>query len=424
MGGEAKREGVHIGWWPVLVVAAAQFSGYADRALTAAFASDLQAEFALADAQLGMLHGTAVIIPYTLGMIAAMLWLKPARPFRLMALSVVAWTIAAAAFALATSYAGLLAARMMLGFSQAAFMPAALSILSISSHPQPSVAISAMTTGSATGRSGGLLVGGALLLIAVQANLAGLAPWRVASLAMILPNLVLALALLGRANLKAPHAAAPTAGLGPTLRVLSRARLFHASYLVAAAAAIVVVQAEGAWAPTLLHRDYGLSVAGSAMAVGVIVLVAAPIGHLGAGRAVAAMKREATWPHGLVLLGLAATLLSAVLLLQASHLIVALAALAGFSVGGGFAAAAALIGFQPAFPAEQRFVANTLFLGAVTLAGYGLGPLLTGMLSDSLGHSELTLSLAILTGGACAVAALASLIGRRSPLGDPAAARG
>src|SRR3546814_12975305 len=118
MGGEAvEGRGVCLGWAPVLIVSAAQFGGYADRALTAAFASDLQAQFALTDAQLGMLHGTAVIIPYAVGMVAASLWLKAERPFLLMALSVIGWTHAAAAFALATSQAGLFAARMMPGFS-------------------------------------------------------------------------------------------------------------------------------------------------------------------------------------------------------------------------------------------------------------------------------------------------------------------
>ncbi|WP_431869623.1 MFS transporter [Allosphingosinicella sp.] len=405
-----------LGWAPVLIVSAAQFGGYADRALTAAFASDLQAQFALTDAQLGMLHGTAVIIPYAVGMVAASLWLKAERPFLLMALSVIGWTLAAAAFALATSQAGLFAARMMLGFTQAAFMPAALSILSVASHPPPSVAISALTTGSATGRSGGLLLGGALLLMATQLNVADLEPWRLASLAMVAPNLLLALALLAKSDVRAPYAASPAAGLGPTLRGMSRARLFHASYFLTAAAAIIVVQAEGAWAPTLLHRDYGLSVADSAMAVGLIVLFAAPLGHLGAGRVVAALRHRTAWPHGLILLGLAVALASALILLRASHLVVAMLALAGFSAGGGFAAAAALIGLQPVIPAEQRFVANTLFIGAVTLAGYGIGPWLTGILSDSLGHHELAVSLALVTAAAFAAAALASIVGRRSPL--------
>src|SRR3546814_8885327 len=157
---------------------------------------------------------------------------------------------------------------MMLGFTQAAFMPAALSILSVASHPPPSVAISALTTGSATGRSGGLLLGGALLLMATQLNVADLEPWRLASLAMVAPNLLLALALLAKSDVRAPYAASPAAGLGQTLRGMSRARLFHASCFLPAAAAIIVVQVGGPWAPTLLHRDYGLSVSDSALAVG------------------------------------------------------------------------------------------------------------------------------------------------------------
>jgi MFS family permease len=264
-------------------------------------------------------------------------------------------------------------------------------------------------------------------MVALQTSLSGLDAWRMASLMMIAPNLLVVVGLLARANLRTPHGVPTASGPGPTLRLLARARVarvFHASYFTAAAAAILVVQAEGAWAPTLLHRDYGLSVADSAVAVGLVILLAAPIGHLGAGRAIAASRRETKWPHGPILLGLAGTLLSALLLLSSSHLLVTLVALAGFSVGGGFAAAAALIGLQPAFPAEQRFIANTLFLGAVTLAGYGLGPLLAGMLSDSFGHEQLALSLTLVTAGACAVAVPACVLGRLMPLRRPLATGG
>src|SRR3546814_15352656 len=91
-------------------------------------------------------------------------------------------------------------------------------------------------------------------------------------------------------------------------------------------------------------------------------------------------------------------------------------ALAGFSAGGGFAAAAALIGLQPVIPAEQRFVANTLFIGAVTLAGYGIGPWLTGILSDSLGHHKLSVTIALVTAATFSAPAVASIVRRLSPL--------
>src|SRR3546814_19381479 len=125
-----------------------------------------------------------------------------------------------------------------------------------------------------------------------QLNGAVFESWGLASLAMVAPNLLLAVGLLAKSDVRAPYAASPAAGLGPTLRGMSRARLFHASYFLTAAAAIIVVQAEGAWAPTLPPRDYGLSVADSAMAVGPIVLFAAPPGPPGAGRVVAALRPQ------------------------------------------------------------------------------------------------------------------------------------
>ena len=414
MGDAAEDARVRVGWAMVLVIGAAQFGAYADRALTAAFAADLQAAFTLNDAEMGILHGTAVIIPYAAGMIAASLCLRAVRPFLVMGLSVLAWSLAASGFALATSYSELLVARMMLGFTQAAFAPAALSVLALSSHPRPSVAISAMTTGSATGRSGGLLIGGALLLFAVSLEAAALDPWRVASLAMIAPNILLALALLGKSGLRVPFNAVPSGRLVPTLRRLARAPVVHASYFVVAAAAIVTVQAGGAWAPTVLYRDFGLNVAESAMAFGLIVLLAAPLGHLSAGWFSARRSEDQPWPHAPILVGLGTTAGAAIALSAASSLAGAALALIAFCVGGGFAAASALVGLQPMFPAEQRFTANTLFLSSVTLVGYGVGPLLTGLLSDRLGHGELRMALLLVTAGAFLAAAVAGLIGRQS----------
>ena len=110
--------------------------------------------------------------------------------------------------------------------------------------------------------------------------------------------------------------------------------------------------------------------------------------------------------------GLLLTLLSALLLLKTSNVGLAMLALGGFSAGGGFAAAAALIGLQSMVIAEQRFAANTIFLSTVTMTGYGLGPWLTGVVSDNLGDHDLRLALALITLGAATVAGLGALAGR------------
>jgi MFS family permease len=231
--GDAENRGsgnFRLGWSAVLLISAAQFSGYADRALTAAFAPDLQAAFGLNDAQLGMLHGTAVILPYAAGLLLATIWLKRVRPFRLMAFSVIGWSLAAAGFALADSYAELLVARAALGLAEAAFAPAALSLLSISDHPPPSVAISTLTTGSSTGRSGGLLLGGALLLLASgAAATTGIEPWRLATLMILLPNILIAFALLRRSSMPVPLKPASAHGLGRTWRTMVGSPVFFLS---------------------------------------------------------------------------------------------------------------------------------------------------------------------------------------------------
>lgn len=392
-----------MGWSVVLVIAVAHFLAHADRIVTAAFAPILRQDFALTDAELGLLQGTAFILPYVVATLAAGIWLARVNPIRLMTLSIALWTAAGLMFSLAEDFPTLLVARGALGLGQAAFAPAALSVLALAARPSPPVAVSIFTTGSATGRSLGLLAGGLLLALSAPIAAYGFAPWRLASIALIAPNLVLAAILLvmARAHDISGGSAADGASLRGALRRMRASAAAFGWHFLAAAGIIMITQSGAAWAPSILNRAFALEPASAAALTGFAVLIGAPVGNLTAGWVAARRMERGGAPGAMMVFGVAVALGACAMLALSPFLWLGFAAVAALTAGGSFAAAAALIGLQPMLLARHRLASNALFMAIVTLVGLGLGPLLTGLFSDLLARPG-GLGLALCGAVACA----------------------
>jgi MFS family permease len=309
---------------------------------------------------------------------------------------VAVWTLGGVGFALARDYSTLMAARMVLGVGQAAFAPAALIVLGSGAVAIGRArAVSMFTTGSAIGRSGGLFLGGAVMLMVGGGTVLGLAPWRAASLALVVPNLALIVGLLVLARRGGASAPEPSSGLNDALVwVVGRGRAVL-SLFVAGAGSVLIVQSAGAWLPSIVHRQFGLPAADAAMLVGMTVLVAAPTGHLSAGWILGRAGERRLGPAVVLIAGLVLSVLAAMALLAAPSLITAVIALGLFVGGSGLAAAAALIALQPMTPDRLRGGVNALFLAGVSVVGVGLGPWVTGALSDHHVSSQTGLTLAL-----------------------------
>lgn len=427
---DPQRALARLAWPAVALLAAVQFAAYVDRALPAVTAPLIRAELGLSDAQIGALQGPAFVALYVVGLLAAGHWVRAANPWRLSLACLTIWTLGAAVFALSPGYAGMVAGRILLGAGQAVFVPAALMLIAGQSEAaRRARGLSMFTTGSAAGRSGALLLGGAAL-VWLGGGAAGLEGWRAASLALIAPNLVLAL-LLVRAGMSAPPPRPPEShgGLGAALGLVRRRPLAWLSIAAAGGASVFVVQAAGAWAPSLLHRAYDLEPGAAALVFGVIVLVFAPVGHLSAGWLTAARGGAggpAPWIAGAAALATGC----AALLPYAAGRLEALALLAGLTAAGGLAAAAVLIGVQAMTPPPQRPAMGALFLAVISVAGVAGGPWLTGLLSDMRAGAAagagggLAEALAAAVGGAGGAALVLALAGGRlwRPVAPEAAA--
>ncbi|KSB87747.1 hypothetical protein AS593_00530 [Caulobacter vibrioides] len=401
----------------VALLAVGHFMAFVDRAVPSVYAPALKAEFQLTDTQLGALQGPAFVALYVAATLLAGHRGHRLSPAPLLAGAAALWTAATIALAFAPGYEELLVARLVLGFAQAAFAPAALALIVAAAPPDRlSRWVSMFTSGSSMGRSGALLAGG-LALGAVSGGALhafGHAPWRVAVILLTLPNLLLVALLAWRLRgLKPADENGP--GLGRALARIAARPAGLGLHFLASGGVILVVQAAGAWAPSIVNRACGLGPAASALLVGAVVLVAAPSGHLAAGWLMDRRLRAGGGPAAVLAGGLALAALGAALLAGARSPAGAAGALFLITAGGGGAALAALAGLQPLSPAALRPPMNGLYLAFVTVAGLGFGPLLTGMVSDRLfaGPQGLAMALALVTALAAALAVLAASLGAR-----------
>lgn len=395
-GSGAGPENSSLPWGAVALLATVQFSAFVDRALPSVVAPFLRSDVGLGDAEIGALQGPGFVVLYVIGLLLAGNWISGSRPWRVAALCIVAWTAGAVVFALATTWEGLLAGRMLLGAGQAAFAPAALLLLGgQTDRARRSRSLSLFTTGSATGRSGALLLGGLLLAALGAWPIMALPAWRLVCVVIVLPNLLLVGLLVLAGWSSAPRKRGPRRGLKAALGAVGARPATFIGLAVAGAGAVLVVQAIGAWAPSVFHRMFGLSPAESALLFGVAVLIAAPAGHLGAGWIVSTRHGRGVGPGGVMALAMAFAAASVACLVAASGGIAVILAILGLTASSGLAAATALITLHNLTASPLRPAMGALFLSVTSIVGVALGPWVTGLISDGLSRDGAALASAL-----------------------------
>lgn len=389
----------------LLLLSATLFLAYADRAVSVAVAVPLKVQFGLSDAALGLLNGAALVIPFAVTSLLLGTVRGQVRANRVLAAGVLVWTLAAFGFAFAQTYGHLILGRMLMGVGQAALFPAAVAALGASSA---SGRLSLLTAASATGRSGGLLAVGALMYLAASgvAAMLPVAPWRFAAVLTLAPNLVVAW-LLWRMDSGPPVVIGTRQGSRAAVDHMRSRASAYVPFIAAASSILIIVQSAGAWIPSILVRSAGMSPAEAATAAGLIVLLGAPIGHLGAGRLIRAVPA----PTLLAIASVCAVAASAVIAF-ADHAVALLIGLTFLVMASGGGAAAAMIGLQPLAPVHLRPAVTAIYLGSATLVAYAFGPLATGVLSDTMAGRDEGLALALLgvvtfAGSLCVLLAIA-----------------
>ena len=275
-------------WYVVVLLMVLYLCSFLDRNIITLLVEPLKRDLNLSDVEIGMLYGLAFAAFYTtLGLFAAGmadLWNRPA----VIAAGVVLWSLATAACGLATNYAQLFLARMLVGVGQAALSPAAYSL--IADYFPPKVRLRATAT-YATGLYLGIglatLTGGLVIIWVSGGGSAGLPllgalkPWQTVFIVVGLPGVLLGILTLASVRETTRFGEAPEAGVGARsfVRFLwGPQRTLYLTHFLGFTCQVTYSYSFGAWTPSFLIREFGWTQSRTGLALGAVTLVTAPLG--------------------------------------------------------------------------------------------------------------------------------------------------
>jgi len=402
-------------WAVVLLLALSHMMAFVDRFVMSVIAAPLKRAFSLTDTELGALQGLAFAMAYAAVVLPLGRLADRVAPKLLIVGGMVVWTLASASCAFAGSFGSIFAARMVMGMGQAAFTPAALAVIGgLVATRAAAGPLSVFTAGSTMGKSVALLAGGAAFSIVSAGRLlhglSASAPWRSVFVLTAAPNLVLIALLMTVQDCPQPMRARQlNSGVADWLRQDGRSFFSHAAVAIAP---IILIQAAAAWTPIFYTRYFGLGVGQSALLVGGVVLVAAPLGHLVGGQATMRLVRRGVAPGVVVAAILILAAPVAAVFCFSPLLYLSLGAYGLLVLLLGVAAPAGLAGVRLLTPRRHLGAGNGVFMGLTTLIGVGFAPTLVGWMNDRWfgGDRGLNLSLITLVIGVSVLGAILALV--------------
>jgi MFS family permease len=356
---------------------------FVDRSILTILMQPIKEEFTFSDTEMGLLGGLAFALLYcTLGIPIARLADKGNRVL-IIALSLFIWSISTLFTGFARNFTQLLLGRVAVGIGEAGCSPPAYSLLSDYFEPRRrSTALAIYSMGISGGVFVGLLVGG------LVAHAYG---WRSAFYVCGLPGV--ALALIVKLTLREPprgfsephvQVAPQAPPVGEVLGKLWAKPAFRHLSLAAALQAFVGYGVNG-FTSAFLMRSHAMTVAQVGGALALITVLGGGVGTYFGGWLADRFtdrfqdRRWQLWVPGIAtLIAIPFALLvytlpgkGAVLLLMVPAL-----GIGSMYLGPTFSITHGLVG------ARERALAGALLLFIISLIGLGVGPLVTGFLSD------------------------------------------
>ncbi|HKU14164.1 MAG TPA: MFS transporter [Steroidobacteraceae bacterium] len=365
--------------WCLFVLVLIGASNYADRNIVGVLLEPIRHEFQVSDTQLGLLSGLSFALFYaTLGIPVA-LWADRGNRKTLITIALSFWSVMTALCGAAHTFWQLLAARIGVGVGEAGAIPPAQSLLADYYPPaERGRALGIFSTSSTVGYALALVFGGW-----VAQNYG----WRAAFVAVAavgllvapLAHFVLREPRAERKNVAGTDASESLAG---AVRSLATKRSYR---LVVLGIVLYFLVAYGALAFTVsfLIRSHGLNVAQAGALSGAIHVVGALFGSIGSGMLSDRLARSEIGAPARV--AAFALLLSApsywLALITPSPVIMAIALTTG-SITLHAVTPAQYASLHTVCGSKRRAMAVAVAFFFANLLGLGLGPLLTGVVSD------------------------------------------
>lgn len=366
----------------VIVLSLIYMVGSIDRTLISVLAEPIKHEFQLSDSELGVLTGLVFAISYSLAGIPIGLLLDRVSRTRMLALLVMVWSSLTAVSGFAQSWTMLALSRIGVGVAESGASPASMSLITdYFPKEKRGLAMSIFYASAPIGVSIGFIVGG---YISMHIG------WREAFFIAGIPGVLLSLLLLftvrepmrGIYDGHTPRKDITSAPLRDVLATLWRIRPLL--YLLLAMVTLVVAQAGlAAFASPFLIRVHGADVQSAGFALGVAKGVGGLSGVIVGGIVADRMARRSlhAGPFAVGVLMLF-TGPFAMIAYSVGNLTLAVAFIAIYGFFNATYYGATFATYMTLAPVAMRGALGGLLAVAGTLVGYGMGPSLTGGLSD------------------------------------------
>ncbi|MFI8683885.1 MFS transporter [Brevundimonas diminuta] len=371
-------------WYTLIILTLVYVSNSIDRTVMSILIEPVKAEFQLSDSQLGVLTGLAFGLTYALAGLPMGWLIDRVNRTRLLAVVVAIWSVCTSICGFAQNYPALVMARLAVGASESAAAPTAMSMIAdLFPRERRSTAMGIFWTSTAFGTATSLLLGGV-----IAANYG----WRAAFFVAGVPGLILAVLIFltvrepARERDLGGRADEPAPSPFQTLRfVCANPTVFHA--FIGVGLASLAMSGVPVWAASFLVRTQGFTLPQAGLMAGLGVGLFGALGSLLGGPIGDRVVRR--WGiQNLPVVPMTACVLACasglVFALSGSLLVVALAFIVFEIVSRAFTAPAYAIlvtGVEP----RMRGVVVSSVQAVTNLIGYGVGPLVVGVVSDQVG---------------------------------------
>jgi MFS family permease len=369
-------------WTVVAILIATAVLSYTDRQVLSLLVDPIRGDLGISDTQISLLLGTAFAVIYGIAGIPLGFLADRISRRNLIFAGVCVWSVGTIACGFSHTFGELFASRIVVGLGEAALSPAAISLISdYFPASRRGTAVAFFLSGIAMGSGAAILIGGGVLHgielgVLNGTPLAAFAPWRMVLLVIGGPGLVWALAILliREPVRRAPEEAAAGAVVdGGAWRATPWARVVPI-YVVLAAASFVD-NAVGAWAPTLLIRDFGRDPAQIGVELGLLLTAGFGGGVLAGGMLADRASSRGGWPQKLrVCLCSGLLILPASLLMNSGNFRFALAGVPVYYALSGIVTAVGFSAILDVVPNRSRGLAMSMSFFLNVALGAGLGP--------------------------------------------------
>ncbi len=391
-----------VAYWALAVLFLVNVFNQADRMLFGVVVEPIRHDLALSDTQMSLLSGLFFIL---FNLVAGLLLARAidrGNRVRILALGVLAWSLATAALGLAEGFWSLAAARIAVGVGEATAFPAAMSLIpDLFRAEARGRAVAVFQSSAFMGIVGGTVVAGVL---------GAMLGWRMMFVVCGLAGLVAAalLVLTVREPVRAEGDRVTPAGetyFGGMISACRRVLRLPGmpALLVGFGLTSMMTAVLAAWGPAFLLRSHGVPLAQVGLVIGPSVGIGGIVGTISSGFIADWLVRRRGSPSAALLIPLVSAPLS--LPFMAGFVFAPSLVLAMVCAGVMNAVISASMPPTMSFAVSSadprdRATLSTMLLAAAGLIGGSLGPFIVGSLSDlwaaRLGDESLRQAMAVL----------------------------